>query len=414
MMRSSRLDRQLGIDGWNQQALENAQIGVIGDNDLLASLYVMSASALGINQVLVLAPVLDPPLIEIAQKLNFRFTLTHIEGFLTHPVMAELFKGCDFIVDLSRYGLANKLLLEKGFRDKIPIIRGFCYETNGDQGLKVFSYLKGREWQELEQMISAPNLPSHHFDDAVLSTIVSGIVLEETKNLLMDQHPSEDLISYNRKTIISPNDQPRILIVGSGALGIFVGLGLIYSGFRHLTFMDPDIVEITNLNRQVLFYDAVGTYKAQTLSKKLNALFGIGCNAVVAYFDRNSDIVSYDVVFDCVDNFESRIVLSEKSKRHGKVLISGGTSSDAGQIIIYNPVDDDATPAELLGLYDIVEKRDPEVSQRERAACIYRPDPSVIMTNQITAGIMVDSYRMLINGQKPANVFYDSTSSVRF
>jgi hypothetical protein len=65
-------------------------------------------------------------------------------------------------------------------------------------------------------------------------------------------------------------------------------------------------------------------------------------------------------------------------------------------------------------LYDIVEKRNPEAYERERAACIYRPDPSVIMTNQITAGIMVDAYRMLIAGQKPANVFYDSTSPLRF
>jgi molybdopterin/thiamine biosynthesis adenylyltransferase len=414
MMRSSRLDRQLRIEGWNQQALENAKIGVVGDNDSLASLYVMSASALGINHILVLAPALDPLLIEIAQKLNHGFTLTYIEGFLTHPVMADIFKGFDFIVDLSQYGLANKLLIEKGFRENIPIIRGFCHETNEDQGLKVFTYLKGREWQELEQVVSAHNLPNHHLGDAVLGTIVSGIVLEESKNLLMDQHPSEDLISYKRKTITSPHGQPRILIVGSGALGVFVGLGLIYSGFRNLTFMDPDVVEITNLNRQVLFYDAVGTYKAKTLSNKLNTLFGTGSNALVAYFDRNSDIDAYDVVFDCVDNFESRIILSEKSKRHEKMLISGGTSAHAGQIITYNPVDDDVTPAELLGLYDIVEKRAPETYHRERAACIYQPDPSVIMTNQITAGIMVDSYRMLIDGQKPANVFYDSTSSARF
>jgi molybdopterin/thiamine biosynthesis adenylyltransferase len=414
MMRSSRLDRQLRIEGWNQQALENAKIGVIGDNDLLASLYIMSASALGINHVFALAPVLDPILIEIAQKLNIRFSLTHIDGFFTHPVMAELFKDCDFMVDLSQYGLANKLLIQRGFRENTPVIRGFCHETNGHQGFKVFSYLKGREWRELEQVVSAHNLPKHHFDDAVLGTIVSGIVLEETKNLLMNQHPSDDLILYQRKKIISAYGQPRILIVGSGALGIFVGLGLVYSGFRNLTFMDPDVVEITNLNRQVLFYDAVGSYKAQTLSNKLNALFGTGSNAFVAYFDRNSDIASYDIVFDCVDNFESRIVLSEKSKRHGKMLISGGTSADAGQIVTYNPVDDSVTPAELLGLYDLVEKQNPEAYHRERAACIYRPDPSVIMTNQITAGIMVDSYRMLIDGQKPANVFYDSTSSVRF
>jgi hypothetical protein len=96
------------------------------------------------------------------------------------------------------------------------------------------------------------------------------------------------------------------------------------------------------------------------------------------------------------------------------MLISGGTSADAGQVVIYNPMQNGATPAELLGLYDIIEKRSPETYRRERAACIYQPDPSVIMTNQIAAGFMVDSYRMLLDGQKPRNIFYDSTNNTRF
>lgn len=413
-MRPNRLDRQLRITGWNQQVLENAKVGVVGDDDLLASLYVMSASALGINDIVVISPALDDRLIEIAKKLNLHFTLTRVEGFYTHPVMAELFKGCNVIVDLSHYGLANKLLLEKGFREKIPIIRGFCYEKNDTQGFNVFSYLKGREWRELEQIVSTYNLPNKHFDDGVLDTIIAGIVLEETKNLLMGQDVSDDLISYNRIKIKPSNGQPKILIVGSGALGSFVGLGLAYSGFCNLSFMDPDIVEVTNLNRQVLFYNAIGKSKAKTLSKKLNTLFGIDSSAKVAYFDRSSDIECYDVVFDCVDNFETRIVLSETCKDRGKVLISGGTSPNAGQVVTYNPNDDGTTPAELLGMYDIVEKRHPETHQRERTACIYQPDPSVIMTNQIAAGFMVDVYRMLVDGQKPENVFYDSTRAVRF
>ena len=413
-MRSSRLDRQLRIEGWNQQALENAKVGVVGDDDLLASLYIMSASALGINHVVALAPTLNPTLTEVAQKLNRRFSLTHVEGFYTHPAMADLFNACDLIVDLSHYGLANKLLLEKGYRQKKPVVRGLCYERNGKQGFKVFTYIRGREWLDLEQIISPHSLPNDHFDDGVLDTIITGIILEETKNLLMGQDVSDNLISYSRKELSTSNNQKKMLVVGSGALGIFVGLGLAYSGFRQIIFMDPDVVEVTNLNRQVFFYDAVGESKAKTLSTKLNALFGLDSNHQVAYFDRNSDISSFDVVFDCVDNFESRIVLSEKCARQGKMLISGGTSPDAGQVVIYNPAKNNVTPAKLLGLYDIIEKRSPETYQRERAACIYHPDPSVIMTNQIAAGFMVDAYRMLLNGQEPKNIFYDSKSNTRF
>jgi len=177
--------------------------------------------------------------------------------------------------------------------------------------------------------------------------------------------------------------------------------------------MDPDVVEETNLNRQVFFYDTVGKNKAETLSKRLNASFRIESKARVVYFNNETGIEPYDVVFDCVDNFETRIVLSEACKQQAKVMISGGTSADAGQVVIYNPGNGDATPAELLGLYDIVAKREVETYHRERTRCIYRPDPSVIMTNQIVAGFMVDAYRMLIDGQKPDNIFYDSNRNTR-
>ncbi len=412
-MRPSRLDRQLLIEGWNQGALENATIGVVGDGDLLASLYIISASALGINNVVVIAPALNTLLVEIAKKLNPRFTLTHLEGFYTHPAMDDIFKGCSLIVDLSHYGLANKLLLEKGYREELPIIRGLCYEEHDNQGFKVFTYIRGREWQELEGLVSPQNLPDDHFDDGVLSMIVAGIVLEETKNILMGQKLSDEVIGYERKKLEASSTQSKILVTGSGALGIFVGLGLAYSEFRNITFMDPDIVEVTNLNRQVLFYDAVGRSKAETLAERLNSLFNMDNKPQAAYFDRDTDIASYDVVFDCVDNFQSRIVLSEKSKDSGLMLISGGTSADAGQVVIYNPMKHGVAPAELLGLYDIVEKRNPETYERERAACIDQPDPSVIMTNQITAGFMVDAYRMILDGQEAGNIFYNSTSSQR-
>jgi molybdopterin/thiamine biosynthesis adenylyltransferase len=408
----SRLDRQLRITGWDQPALDKAKIGVVGDDDLLASLFLLSASALGINHMVVLAPVLDRLLVQIAVKVNPLFTLTHIEGFYTHPVLDDLLKGCNLIVDLSHYGLANKLVLEKGFRERIPVVRGFCYERDNLQGLNVFTYMKGREWRELEQIVCPNSLPANHFDDGVLDTITAGIVLEETKNILMLQKVSDALISYERKAP-AYDRRSRILVIGCGALGTFVGLGLAYCGFQNCAFMDPDVVEVTNLNRQILLYDAFGQSKAATLSSRLNSYFGMNSNAQVAYFGRDTDLSPYDVVFDCVDNFETRIVLSERCKDQCKVLISGGTSAEAGQVVVYDPRQNGATPAELLGLYEIVSTRTGEPVLRERASCTYQPDPSVVMTNQITAGFMVDCYRKLLAGQEVRNIFYDSTSSER-
>jgi molybdopterin/thiamine biosynthesis adenylyltransferase len=408
-----RLDRQLRIKGWDQTALEKAKIGVVGDDDLLASLYLVSAAALGVNQIVVIAPVLDQNLIQVAKRLNPQLTLTHLQGFYTHPFVDDILNGCKPIVDLCQYGLANKLLLKKGYKENIPIVRGFCYEENDQQGFKVFTYLKGREWRELEQMVSPKNLPNGHFDDGVFDIIVSGIVLEETKNILMNQRVSKNIISYHREKLAVAGKEKRILVTGSGALGGFVGLGLSYAGFQQSTFMDPDVAEMTNLNRQVLLYDAVGKSKAETLARRLSRFFKINAEAQMAYFKRDTDTLRFDVVFDCVDNFETRIVMSEKCREQKQILISGGTNVDAGQFVVYNPAADEKTPAELLGLYDIVDERAIETPERVRASCKYRPDPSVVMTNQIIAGLMVDSYRMLLNGRETSNIFYDSTSDSR-
>jgi hypothetical protein len=413
-MLQERLDRQLRIKGWDQFALEKAKIGVVGDYDSLASLLVLSASALGINNLVVVAPALDKVLVNIAEKLNPLLTLTHLEGFYTHPVLGEFFTGCNLIVDLSSYGLANKLLLQKGFSDHLPIVRGCCYEQNNSEGLRIFTYIRGREWRELEQVISPDNLPSSHFSDDVLGIIVAGIVLEESKNILMGKAVSDAVISYSRNKLTPSRRQPNILVIGAGALGTFVGLGLAYSGFPHCTFMDPDVVEVTNLNRQILLYDAYGESKAETLSGRLNDFFGMNSRAQIAHFGRDTDLSPYDVVFDCVDNFETRIVLSEECRDKGKILVSGGTSAEAGQAVLYNPQDNGATPAELLGLYEIVSGRTAETSRPEEASCTYQPDPSVVMTNQIIAGFMVDAYRMLVDGQEARSMFYDSSSNQRF
>ncbi|MCK8602230.1 HesA/MoeB/ThiF family protein [Desulfoferrobacter suflitae] len=409
----ARLDRQLRIEGWNQSALENARIAVVGDDDLLSSVFLMSLSALGVNRAVVIAPSLHPAFVEIARGVNAFFELAHLQGFYTHSSLDDLFGGCRVIVDLSHYGLANKLLLAKGFLEGIPIVRGFCCEQLDEQGFKVFTYVRGREWREIEQLISPQNLPAQHFDDAVLDTIIAGIVLEETKNLLMGRVVSDEIIAYHRHTLTSAAKADHLLVVGAGALGVFVGMGLAHSGYHNITFMDPDTVDVTNLNRQVLFYDAVGESKAQALARKLNELCRVNSRGRVEAFAATTDLAAYDAVFDCVDNFEARIALSERCEEKGKVLISGGTSAEAGQVVVYTPAEKGPTPAQLLGLYDIVAGRPGEHHRKERASCVHQPDPSVIMTNQIAAGFMVDSYRVLSSGQEPENIFYNSRSHER-
>ncbi len=410
----ARLDRQLRIAGWDQDAVGRARICVVGDDDRLASIYVLSAAALGINQVVAIAPVLDKVLTGAARRLNPRLELAHIKGYYTYPLADDLLGRCDLIVDLSRFALAGKLLLNQGFSRNMPVIRGFLFEKGSQRGLRIFCYRRGREWEDIRRILPPYNLPAAHFDDGVLDIIAAGLVLEDTKNILMQRPVSPEVVQYVRKTVPAPGAMPKILVVGAGALGNFVGLGLAFSGFTRVTFMDPDTVETTNLNRQVLLYDAVGQSKAETLSRRLKRFYRMETDAAVRRFDAASDISDYQVVFDCVDNFESRIALSETCRAGQKVLISGGTGVETGQVIVYDPHAKGPTPAELLGLYDVVAARKITGSSGSRASCSYQPDPSVIMTNQVVAGFMVDACRRLLDGHAPQNIFYGAAGAEKW
>jgi molybdopterin/thiamine biosynthesis adenylyltransferase len=414
MLINPRFDRQLRIEGWNQEVLAEARVGVVGDHDLLASLYVLAAAALGLNRLVVLAPRLEERLLDLARRLNPELHLSFIEGFYTHPLMADLFKGCRVLVDLSRYGLANKLLLDEGRQRDLPVIQGFYLEEAGEVGFKVFTYMRGREWENLAEIVAPRNLPHTPPDDGVLDLIVAGLALEETKNVLMGRPVTPELIAYRRPGAAEPGAQPRLGVVGAGALGNFVGLGLAYAGFQRLTFMDPDVVELTNLNRQVLFPEAIGRSKAATLAARLNDLFGLASQSRTAAFDGNTDISAFEVLFDCVDNFDTRLALSAACQAQGKILISGGSSVDAGQVVAYDPARGGPTPAALLHLPELAASRPGPLSRAERQACVYQPDPSVIMTNQVVAGFMVEAFRRLLAGQNPPPIFYDAARDRKF
>jgi len=392
------------IDGWNQKKLDQSKIRIVGDNERLISLYALSSAALGIGSQRIIAPSLDKKLINIAGNLTEQLDLSHVKGYMTNPEVSNIFSESDLTVLMISYSLAEKIILNKSQgKSKVLIAH-----TN-DEGLELFTYKPGREWAELEQIISKQSFPHKYTSDPVIDIIASGIALEETKRELMNNKSSESIITYKRPVL---NDYPlnqKILVVGAGALGNMVGLGLAYSGFKDITFMDPDIAEITNLNRQILLYAGVDKNKSETLALELKSLFGIKPRAIVGYLRAKTNISKYDVVFDCVDNFESRIVMSEKCKQEKKILISGGTNIEAGQVITYVPEQKMKTPAEFLELYKIVNDRKKEY-KRERASCVYRPDPSVIMTNQIIGGFMVDSYRRILSGDKPIKVFYESNS----
>ncbi len=412
-MLNERLDRQLRIKGWDQEILEKSRIAILGDDPLLTSLFILSSSAIGLNRLTAISPSLDMRIIDIARHLNRDLEITFLEGFFVHHAMNCFLRDCKVLVDLTSYGLANKLSVNMAHAYNLAVIRGALQKKGGFEELSVFTYFKGREWEELLNTLSPAQLPRQNSHDPVLSIILSGIVLEEVIRYLMQFAVSEELIKYGRPIPQKRDFNRRVCVVGAGALGNFVGLGLTLSGFRNITFIDPDKIELSNLNRQIFFYDSVGKKKAKILAERLTEMFEIDSGYDICYFDKKTEISGFDIIFDCVDNFETRIMISEKCSEEKKILISGGTSVTAGQVIVYHPSGSEQTPAEILGLYNIINTRQVENYKRTRESCVYRPEPSVVTTNQIIAGFMVDMCRRLLDRQKVQNLFYDSHNPLK-
>ena len=99
---------------------------------------------------------------------------------------------------------------------------------------------------------------------------------------------------------------------------------------------DDDIIEITNLNRQIAHKtNDIGYNKAENLAKEC---LKINPNITVRFqssnFDISKDINIFDIIFDCSDNQETKYALNYLSHKHRKILISGSAVQMEGQLSV--------------------------------------------------------------------------------
>ena len=155
----------------------------------------------------------------------------------------------------------------------------------------------------------------------------------------------DDLNRYARQVII-PNfneeGQERLLntnclIVGAGGLGCPVALYASAAGFGHIEIYDQDIIEISNLNRQIAHKNNhIGNSKAENLVQeclKINPNISIISKKKI--FDDSIDVSNFDLIFDCCDNPETKYILNSLSHKCKKILISGSAVQMEGQLAIW-------------------------------------------------------------------------------
>jgi adenylyltransferase/sulfurtransferase len=139
----------------------------------------------------------------------------------------------------------------------------------------------------------------------------------------------------------------RALVVGAGGLGSAALMYLASSGIGHITVVDGDRVELTNLQRQVVHRnDSVGTPKAASAAATLAALnpeIEIDALDERAGPERLLALVrSADVVLDCSDNFATRHALNRACVAARKPLVSGAGIRFDGQVAVFDLRRDDS------------------------------------------------------------------------
>lgn len=159
----------------------------------------------------------------------------------------------------------------------------------------------------------------------------------------------EQLLRYSRHLMLDEvgvDGQERLLqshalILGAGGLGSPAALYLASAGVGQLTLIDDDVVDLTNLQRQIMHTEAsVGAPKVQSAQRAIAALnHEVRVQTVARRADQallDTLVADADVVLDCGDNFASRQALNRACVRHRKPLVSGAAIRFDGQLSVYD------------------------------------------------------------------------------
>ncbi|GAC1532550.1 MAG: molybdopterin-synthase adenylyltransferase MoeB [Sediminibacterium sp.] len=133
----------------------------------------------------------------------------------------------------------------------------------------------------------------------------------------------------------------KVLVIGAGGLGCPVLQYLVAAGVGTIGIADGDKIEISNLQRQILYTSQdIGCYKAETARLKLQPLNPfVNLTAYPAEVTRDnalSLIQEYDIVVDGTDNFTTRYLLNDACVLLNKPLVFGSIFKFEGQVSVFN------------------------------------------------------------------------------
>jgi molybdopterin/thiamine biosynthesis adenylyltransferase len=189
----------------------------------------------------------------------------------------------------------------------------------------------------------------------------------------------DQLLRYSRHILLDEvgiEGQQRLLdshalVVGAGGLGSAVALYLAASGVGHITLADHDVVDLTNLQRQIAHTTArVGQAKVLSAAQAMQALNPeVKVTPLQTQLDAAQlleQVAHMQVVVDCCDNFQTRQAVNAACVTHRVPLVSGAALRLDGQLSVYD-ARDAASPC---------------------YACVFAPDVAPEETQCATLGVL--------------------------
>lgn len=166
----------------------------------------------------------------------------------------------------------------------------------------------------------------------VLMTMDDQALLRYSRQIMLEQ-----IDIYGQERLLASH----VLVIGAGGLGSPVALYLAAAGVGRLTLADADVVELSNLQRQIAHgQDDLGRNKADSAAEAVRAI-NPGCEVVALpqhlVGDELAEVVAgCDLVLDCTDRFSSRYALNRACLATGKPLISGAAIRFSGQLALFD------------------------------------------------------------------------------
>jgi len=162
----------------------------------------------------------------------------------------------------------------------------------------------------------------------------------------------QQLLRYSRHILLPQVDfegqeklqNAKVMIIGLGGLGSPVALYLAAAGVGELLLCDFDKVEISNLQRQIIHgVKSIGRYKVDSAIERLNELNPEceirGINEAVTESNLeeilSKDVKIIDLIIDCTDNLNTRLLINKACVKHKVKLLSGAAIRMEGQISVF-------------------------------------------------------------------------------